>query len=76
MSPNRSKAEADARSDIFAAGAILYEMLTVPAAGRRQSNLGSSTRNSRELSLILRCLEPEKDKRNATAREIRPSSKR
>ena len=76
MSPEQIEGrEADARSDIFAAGAIVYEMLT-----GNLPPVGEAPRNPRELNpgiprelslLILRCLDQDKEKRYATAREIR-----
>jgi serine/threonine-protein kinase len=76
MSPEQLEGrEGDARSDIFAAGAIIYEMLTgnLPPVGvtprsPREINPGVP----RELSLlVLKCLEQEKERRYQTAREVR-----
>ena len=76
MSPEQLEGqEADARSDIFAVGAIVYEMLTgnLPPVGAtprspRELNPGIP----RELSLlVLKCLQQEKEKRYRTAQEIR-----
>jgi serine/threonine-protein kinase len=76
MSPEQLEGqEADARSDIFAVGAIVYEMLTgsLPPVGERpKSPRELNPGVPRELSLlILKCLEPEKEKRYQTAQEIR-----
>ena len=76
MSPEQLEGqEADARSDIFAVGTIVYEMMTgyLPP-------VGETPRNPRELNpgiprelslLVLRCLEQEKEKRCQTAQEVR-----
>jgi serine/threonine protein kinase/Tfp pilus assembly protein PilF len=81
MSPEQLEGRgADARSDIFAAGAIIYEMLT-----GNLPPVGETPRNPRELNpeiprelslLVLRCLEQEKERRYATAREIRADLER
>ncbi len=76
MSPEQLEGqEADARSDIFAVGVMVYEMLTgnLPPVGetaRSPRELNSSI--PREFSLlVLRCIEQEKEKRYQTAQEIR-----
>jgi serine/threonine-protein kinase len=76
MSPEQLEGrEADARSDIFAAGVIIYEMLT-----GNLPPVGETPRSPRELNpgvprklslLVLRCLEQEKERRYQTAREVR-----
>jgi TolB-like protein/Tfp pilus assembly protein PilF len=81
MSPEQLEGrEADARSDIFAAGAIVYEMLTgnLPPVGETPRNPREiNPEIPRELSLlILRCLEQDKERRYATAREIRAELER
>lgn len=75
MSPEQLEGqEADARSDIYAAGAIFYEMLTgsLPPVGQlprnpKELNPGIPT----ELSLlVLKCLEKDKDTRYQTAKAV------
>jgi TolB-like protein len=75
MSPEQIEGqEADARSDIFAVGAIIYEMLTgsLPPVGQTaRSPEELSPGIPRELSLlVLRCIDQEKEKRYSTAQEI------
>ena len=75
MSPEQLEGqEADARSDIFAAGAIIYELLTA-----KVPPIGQTVRSPRELEpripqqlslLVLRCIEQDKEKRYQTAHEI------
>ncbi|MFZ2053676.1 MAG: protein kinase [Candidatus Aminicenantales bacterium] len=75
MSPEQLEGqEADGRSDIYAAGAIFYEMLTgsLPPVGQtprnpRELNPGIPT----ELSLlVLKCLEKDKETRYKTAKAV------
>ena len=76
MSPEQLEGqEADASSDIFALGAIVYEMLT-----GNLPPVGATPRNPREINpgiprelslLVLKCLEQEKEKRYQSAQEIR-----
>jgi len=75
MSPEQLEGqEADARSDIYAAGAIFYEMLTgsLPPVGQ-------TPRNPKELNpalptelslLVLKCLEQDKRNRYETAKTV------
>ncbi|MDH4196889.1 MAG: protein kinase, partial [Candidatus Aminicenantes bacterium] len=87
MSPEQVEGlEADARSDIYALGATLYEMVTgrVPFEGetaliiamKHKSELARSPKEinpqlSEELStVILKCLEKEREKRYQTAEEL------
>ncbi len=75
MSPEQLEGqEGDARSDIFAAGAIIYELLTA-----KLPPIGQTVRSPRELDpripqqlslLVLRCIEQDKEKRYQTAQEI------
>ena len=76
MSPEQLEGrEADGRADIFAAGAILYELLTASLPP-----IGQTVRSPREIDaripqplslLVLRCLEQDRDKRYQTADEIK-----
>jgi serine/threonine-protein kinase len=76
MSPEQLEGrEADVRADIFAAGAILYELLTA-----NLPPIGQTVRSPREVDpripqplslLVLRCIEQDRDKRYQTAGEIR-----
>jgi eukaryotic-like serine/threonine-protein kinase len=76
MSPEQlAGQEADARSDIFAAGVIFYDMLTgnLPPVGetpRAPRDLNPAVPPQVSL-LILRCIEQEKERRYQTAEEIR-----
>jgi TolB-like protein/Tfp pilus assembly protein PilF len=75
MSPEQLEGqEADARSDIYAGGAIFYEMLTgsLPPVGK-------TPRNPKELNpgipselslLVLKCLERDKETRYQTAKAV------
>jgi serine/threonine-protein kinase len=76
MSPEQLEGrEADVRADIFAAGVILYELLTsnLPPIGQTvRSPQEIDARIPQPLSLlVLRCLDQDRDKRYQTAEEIR-----
>jgi TolB-like protein/Tfp pilus assembly protein PilF len=75
MSPEQLEGqEADARSDIYAAGAIFYEMLTgslVPVGQTPRSPKELNPGIPSELSLlVLKCLEKDKEARYQTAKSV------
>ena len=87
MSPEQLEGqEADARSDIFAFGAVLYEMLTGHRAFLRQSTAETVTAVRRDepkpigdfvrdvphdlQGIVLRCLRKDRDGRYASASEV------